>query len=392
MYKIENTTNFYRTNPWKKPYEDRIGWIKAAKNNGRKTVGYLYPIFDSSTFRYRGYNVVETLEYSGKWTGAYFENSDLGKLKADLDLIDVLVLIRCAWDFEIEEFINDAKARGIVICYDVDDLIYHSKYMPHIIHALGLKEHEWNYWFGLTVRNGRVLEKCDTTITTNEFLAKYLQADYPEKKCYVLKNYLNWIQEKVSEDYYEQKLKQNTKDDFVIGYFSGSPTHVKDLVSVMPEIEQFMKRHNEVKLKIVGYMDLPDKYNHLIKTGRIQFVPFQSFVGLQREQAEVDINIVPLVNNEFSNCKSELKYFETAIVGTITCATPSFTYSQAIRNGDNGYLCEVGDWIKAFEEIYKEKDNISIKQHIHDVALQCYSGIAQLDYVENMLDDIYENR
>ena len=76
---------------------------------------------------------------------------------------------------------------------------------------------------------------------------------------------------------------------------------------------------------------------------------------MQREQAKVDINIVPLVNNEFSNCKSELKYFETAIVGTPTCATPSFTYSSAIENGENGYLCEKGEWLRAFEKLYNRK-------------------------------------
>ena len=103
------------------------------------------------------------------------------------------------------------------------------------------------------------------TITTNDFLAKYLSADYPDKKCYVLKNYLNWIQEEASEEYFRQKIKQNTKDEFIIGYFSGSPTHVKDLVSVLPEIEEFMKEHSEVILEIVGYMDLPEKYDYLRK-------------------------------------------------------------------------------------------------------------------------------
>lgn len=390
MYQIKDTDTFYRTDPWNKPYDVRVSWLKEAKAKGRHTVAYLYPVFDSSTFRYRGYNVVETLEYSSRWTGSYFELKDIKKLIDDLNSVDVLVLIRCAWDFDIERLIQKAKEKGIKICYDVDDLIYHSRYMPYIIHALGLQKSVWNYWFGLTVRNGKVLEMCDATITTNDFLAKYLSADYPDKKCYVLKNYLNWIQEEASEEYFRQKIKQNTKDEFIIGYFSGSPTHVKDLVSVLPEIEEFMKEHSEVILEIVGYMDLPEKYDYLRKRKKIRFVPFQTFVGLQREQAKVDINIVPLVNNEFSNCKSELKYFETAIVGTPTCATPSFTYSSAIENGENGYLCEKGEWLRAFEKLYKQKNDVGFKQRIHDIALKDYAGINQLDYLEKMLESILE--
>ena len=111
---------------------------------------------------------------------------------------------------------------------------------------------------------------------------------------------------------------------------------------------------------------------------------------MQREQAKVDINIVPLVNNEFSNCKSELKYFETAIVGTPTCATPSFTYSSAIENGENGYLCEKGEWLRAFEKLYKQKNDVGFKQRIHDIALKDYAGINQLDYLEKMLESILE--
>ena len=106
--------------------------------------------------------------------------------------------------------------------------------------------------------------------------------------------------------------------------------------------------------------------------------------------AKVDINIVPLVNNEFSNCKSELKYFETAIVGTPTCATPSFTYSSAIENGENGYLCEKGEWLRAFEKLYKQKNDVGFKQRIHDIALKDYAGINQLDYLEKMLESILE--
>ena len=103
---------------------------------------------------------------------SYFELKDIKRLIDDLNSVDVLVLIRCAWDFDIEKLIQKAKEKGIKICYDVDDLIYHSRYMPYIIHALGLQESVWNYWFGLTVRNGKVLEMCDATITTNDFSCK----------------------------------------------------------------------------------------------------------------------------------------------------------------------------------------------------------------------------
>ena len=35
-------------------------------------------------------------------------------------------------------------------------------------------------------------------------------------------------------------------------------------------------------------------------------------------------------NNKFTNCKSELKFFEAAIAETVTVASPTFNYKNAI--------------------------------------------------------------
>ncbi len=62
MYRLERTKDSYRVEPWAIPYEHRIGVLKAAKAAGRHTAAFLYPHFDSSTFRYRAYNPSQTLE------------------------------------------------------------------------------------------------------------------------------------------------------------------------------------------------------------------------------------------------------------------------------------------------------------------------------------------
>ena len=53
---------------------------------------------------------------------------------------------------------------------------------------------------------------------------------------------------------------------------------------------------------------------------------------------------MPLQYNTFTNCKSELKYFESAIVGTHSIASPSHTYARAIRHGETGYLAQACSW------------------------------------------------
>jgi len=393
MYNISGAIKEYRTSPWNRPTEDKIELLRKAKELNKKTVAFVYPIFDSSTFRYRGYNISETLDYSFQWSGTYFQLSEIKQLHEVVELVDVLVVIRCTWDFEMEALIQKTKAPGGCFVYDVDDLIYHPKYMPIFIRTLGLRKGEeaWDDWFGLTQQHHMVADMCDAYMTTNSYLGDQLAEDY-KRPCYIVKNYLNWIQEEVSEEVFQQKQACVAEKSFVIGYFSGSPTHVKDIMIAMPELEQFLNNHEDAKLRIVGYMDLPEEYNYLVKMGKIEYVPFQTFVGLQVEQAKVDVNIVPLVNNEFSNCKSELKYFETAIVGTITCATPTYTYSRAIVNGDNGYLCEQGEWLPALEKIYTEGVSLEKQKYICQKALDEYGSRNQLEHVEEVLNSIFEGK
>jgi hypothetical protein len=65
----------------------------------------------------------------------------------------------------------------------------------------------------------------------------------------------------------------------------------------------------------------------------------------------VEINLVPLQDNVFTNCKSELKWFEGAIVGTLTVATPTYTYRHAIEHGRTGWLVPSQQWLSVLRDI-----------------------------------------
>jgi glycosyltransferase involved in cell wall biosynthesis len=78
--------------------------------------------------------------------------------------------------------------------------------------------------------------------------------------------------------------------------------------------------------------------------------PLQDFLNLQRLIAEVEVNIAPLQDNSFTNCKSEVKFFEAAICGTLTLATPTFTFRKSIVHGKTGFLVPSYGWDSALQE------------------------------------------
>ncbi len=138
-------------------------------------------------------------------------------------------------------------------------------------------------------------------------------------------------------------------------------------------------------LEVAGFMDFPAFLKPFVKKKQISHTPFVDFVTLQTKIASVDINLVPLVDNEFTNCKSELKFFEAAIVGTPTIATPTHVYQHNIEHEKTGYLCEEGDWYPTIKAIYAGKVHPELKEKANRYCLNKYSPQSQLASIEQML-------
>jgi hypothetical protein len=65
------------------------------------------------------------------------------------------------------------------------------------------------------------------------------------------------------------------------------------------------------------------------------------------------VNLVPLQDNLFTNCKSELKWFEAAAVGTVTVAAPTYTFRHVIEHGTNGWLSPAYAWEEILREVIR---------------------------------------
>ncbi len=394
MYVISRES-YIRENPWDIPFEDRLRRLMEYKKLRQKTVVYLYELADTSTFRYRVYNMCQSLECGAEWKGTYFFANDLERLKEYMGLIDNIIVVRFRWTLPLENFLADARRQGIHIGFDVDDMVYTTKYISLITNTLSvcMNEDRYDYWFSYTARLEATLKLCDYVVTTNKYLADFLKKD-TRKKCCIAPNFYNRIQAAVSESYFQQKEIQRSSGKFVIGYFSGTPSHINDFLLVAPELISLLDEYEDMVLRIVGFMELPPVLNDYVNRGRIERIPLQNFIELQALMAEVDVSIVPLVNNEFSNCKSELKFYEAGIVGTITCATPSYTFRNIIEDGKNGFLCEIGQWYDIIKKIYLAKDSEKerIIKNAKKTSEKHYAHYNQTEYLEKMMNEIMEDK
>jgi glycosyltransferase involved in cell wall biosynthesis len=373
--------------PWELTFQQRFAMLK----RGSPRAAYYYSSPDTSTFRYRAYNVAQSLGANRPGPSAsWFVKADFEHMGRVVDACDVLVLCRNSlYDDKVARIAALARARGRRILFDVDDLVFDSSYVHLLMDTLGQDfelEDRWDYWFANTGRIGATYALCDAAIVTNAFLARHAGA-WSGKPVHVIPNYLNREQQEVSDRIWAAKQESAWARDgrTHLGYFSGSPSHNRDFAIAASAIAEAMDRDPRLWLRVVGYLDIgPELARH---AGRIETVPLQDFVNLQREIGATEVNLVPLQDNSFTNCKSELKWFEAAVVGSLTIASPTFTYRGVVEPGVNGWLAASHEWDTALREVLRDVDEHRerITPHAREQARERYGWDRQAGTIEAVL-------
>ena len=83
-------------------------------------------------------------------------------------------------------------------------------------------------------------------------------------------------------------------------------------------------------------------------TDRIEWRALRPLAELPEEVARFDVDLAPLeIGNRFCEAKSELKFFEAALAGVPTIASPTGPYRRAIEHGKTGFLAaSADDWYR----------------------------------------------
>jgi glycosyltransferase involved in cell wall biosynthesis len=330
------------TEPWKESLESRIEKLQSRAVK----IAYLYEAPAKNTFRYRVYNMVQAVNACcNDMSASYFSNEEWCELDKILSSLDVFVVSRVRYTGELNQLLTRARGLGKKVFYDIDDLIFDPDYTHLIVHSLDLPrtDQTWDHWFAFISRIRAAMKLCDQAITTNQFLADNITG-YFHKPAHVIPNFMNDEQLSISRRIMDRKRDTAWRrdDTITLGYFSGTQTHNKDFQIASAALAQLFRSDDRLRLRIGGHLAVQGPIAHF--SDRIERLPFTDFVNLQTSVGRVDINIVPLQQNIFSNCKSELKYFEAAVVGTITVATPTYTYANAITDGETGFLAESYAW------------------------------------------------
>ena len=280
--------------------------------------------------RYRVDHQIEQLMSSGVYAEkVFYENLSLDYIK----YFRSFVFFRCPITDTVKEFIKVAKENNKVVFFDIDDLVIDKKYTDNIKFVKEMSKSDKAIYDDGVKRMQETLKLCDYAITTTERLAKELKNYINE--IYINRNVASERMAELSISAYKKKEKRN---DIVLGYLSGSITHNPDLELIKPVLKSLLRKYDNVKLKLIGEIDIPDDFKEF--ADRIVFEPFMNWEKLPSVIASIDINLAPLEESIFNEAKSENKWVEAALCHVVTVASKVGAFEHEIENEKDGFLCK----------------------------------------------------
>ena len=265
----------------------------------------------------------------------------------DLRDTDLLVLWRVTWSAHIEGVIEHVQMFGGRVALDLDDLMIRPELARvefiDAIRSINWSEAHVRAMFSSVMH---VLHRVDFCVATTAELAHEMRRH--QKPGYVLVNGFDesaWRRSRLAA-----RARAATADDGLvrIGYAGGSRTHQRDFAAAADAIAAVLQARPQVRLVLFRHgpaqegLIAPEEFPALAALAdRIEWREMVALEELPDELARFDVNVVPLqTGNPFVEAKSELKFFEAAIAGAPTVASPTGPYARAIRDGQTGFLAD----------------------------------------------------
>lgn len=302
---------------------------------------------------------------------------------------DVLWIWRMEWTPELGEAMEAVKNRGGHIIFDVDDLLIDPAFCtPRYIDAIRYLEVTSAEVARYAEKIRRVMDGADMAVAPTEPLASHM--GLLGKPNWVLPNGFDHALRHRAVTARAQWEASRT-DDFVrIGYAAGTYTHQADLAVAESALVAILSRYPQVRLVLFQSTINLEEFPALeALEAQVEWRAKVSLEQVPDELARFDINIAPLeVENPFCRCKSELKFFEAALVGVPTVASPTEPFAAAIRHGETGFLApDTTAWEETLARLVEDpEERRRVARNAEREVLWTYGPERRAEIVAALLD------
>jgi tetratricopeptide (TPR) repeat protein/glycosyltransferase involved in cell wall biosynthesis len=326
---------------------------------GKIIVAWVHNDRDLMTHKYRVHNYSEVLEEFGVHSIKLFDK-DL--VEFDLAYVDVLILCRIDANEEQINSIKKFKNSGKTVIFDIDDLVFNPDLVLHIRHIAKRDDAGRKRMILMAERLKKTLNCCDyATVSTLGLKKEIERFGIP---AFIVPNNINKSDIDRASPLVEKNRNRKTLHTR-IGYFSGTATHEYDFQECADALFSLIKEREDIQLMVVGELEAASKFkefgNRFIQINAVSHYKMFEYL------ATVDINIAPLeFTNIFTQGKSELKIFESALLKIPTIISPTASYTSIIIDGHNGFIARNSEEWR--ELILRLVDNKSLRLEVGEEA------------------------
>lgn len=233
-----------------------------------------------------------------------------------------VIFHRPQYSMRLERIIRHLKKSEVQIYVDFDDLLFNTSLAdqsPAVLSGAMLKRtaiQEAQKYF-------KAITQFTSVIVSTDQLKKELLSILPNQAITVVynKTLSSWV------DLTPTVAPELRVKNKLIRYFPGTSHHKNNLASITKALAEIPKNIPDAQIEIVGDIELPQEAQGYINT-----TPYVSYEDLPALISECWVTIAPLTNNRFNQCKSALKFWESAAFGVPLIASESGDLKRVSSN------------------------------------------------------------
>ena len=277
-------------------------------------------------------------------------------LKISLSNYDQVIIHRPRNSLRLSRFLRKAKKLNIHVSADYDDLLFRPDLAHESPTVLSGKEslHSARKQAESALKALRKFSSCRMSTAP---LIEMARSVHPNCSYHLVHNMVPDSELPKEIVPAEERFKNK-----VIRYFPGTSHHSANFKVVENVLAEWLSEHPEAKLEVVGDIEI----NHdIFPDGQLMTHPFVPYTELPKLISTSWITIAPLKDNHFNNCKSGLKFWESAAFGVPVVATPNEDLKRFSGNGlklANTYE----EWVYSLNFLTKESNYYIFFQKCRD--------------------------
>lgn len=306
--------------------------------------------------KYRVIQKQEALENLGV-ACEYSHWEDVPRSLTLLQISSFVIFYRTQLTGHFQIYLDECARLRVPAAYDIDDPIFSKSIYgmnPNLRH---LHPAEAKSLLASSDRHLHALQACDYAIVSTPRLADEIRK-LGHQHVFLWRNAID------RETFYAAELANGRQPppqngSVSVVYASGSRAHEADFREIEPVMLRLLSEFPELRFNVVGFLDLPKTFEQFCN--RITIRPFSDYNAYIAELGSSDVAVIPLVADDFNDCKSAIRQMEAAIVAVPSVASRIGDFANLVVHGESGMLASTSDdWYRHLCALIADADQRNV--------------------------------